>query len=184
MKRFLAALGASLVALVCAGGLVATAPSASAYPAPVFDISVDHQVMIGGTPFTGFARASVECHDWTLRFLDQTAAGAGKNYQHRFSTPVVTKKTVHQMTATCVYSDVTGGAGRAVHARTLTWTGEIPITLLPQGAGTNGGPSGHDGNGILPGTGGPGWWVLLVALMLLAGGGVAMLRSRRGGRTT
>jgi hypothetical protein len=181
MKKFFATLGALLVALVSLGGLVAMAPSASAYPAPVFDLSVDHQVLVGGNPVTATATASVTCHGWTLTFLDQSASANGTKFVHKFSTPVVQKKTVYNLRATCSYTAVSGRAGAAVMPVAQTWKGEIPITLLPKGSnggsGSNGG--GTDHNGVLPGTGGPGFWVLTLAILLLLGGVGTMVRSRR-----
>lgn len=182
MKRFFAILGTLLVALVSLGGLVALAPSASAYPAPVFDVSVNHQVLVGGNPFTATATASVTCNGWTLTFLDQSASANGTKYVHTFSTPVVQKKTVYNLHATCSYTAVSGRAGAALMPVAQTWTGDIPITLLPKGSsgggsGSNGGGSDH--NGVLPGTGGPGFWVLTLAILLLLGGLGTMVRSRR-----
>jgi hypothetical protein len=188
MKRFLAAFGAMFVGLASMAALVATAQSASAYPAPVFDLSVDHQVVVGGNPFTATATASVDCTQWTLRFLDQTATGTGKKLVHQFSTPVVSKKTVYPVSATCTYTDASGAAGTAIQVRSATWTGDIPITLLPRSSGGVGGPSagggsGGDHNGILPGTGGPAFWVLVVAVLLVLAGLTAMVRSRRRGNS-
>jgi hypothetical protein len=181
MKRFLAALGAIVVGLASAVTLVTTAPSASAYPAPVFDLSVGHQVVVGGNPFTATAQASVDCSGWTLRFLDQTATGHGTRLVHTFATPVVQKKTVYRLTASCTYAQVSGAAGRAIQVRTATWSGDVPITLLPRGSGAAGPSAGGttDHNGVLPGTGGPAFWVLLAAVLLLLAGLTTLVRSRR-----
>jgi hypothetical protein len=188
MKRFLAALGAMFVGLASFAVVVAVAPSASAYPAPVFGLSVDHQVLVGGNPFTATATSSVDCTSWTLRFLDQTATGTGKQLVHKFATPVVQDKTVYPVTATCTYTEASGAAGTAIQVRTATWDGQVPITLLPQGASGVAGPSAggnHQGtgdhNGILPGTGGPSFWALLGAVLLVLAGLTAMVRSRRRG---
>lgn len=177
MKTFLTALGAALVSALAAGlALLTLAPAAQAYPEPNFDISVNHQVVVGGNDFIAKARANVECSDWTLSFLKQRASGVGKTLDHTFTTPVVKKKTVYPVQATCSYAAV-GSAQVAAGAARQTWRGEIPITVLPE-ATAQGGPHANTGGG-LPGTGGPSFWILLAALVLLLGGATALLRSRR-----
>ena len=178
MKRHWGALGAILAGVFA---VVAVAPSAQAYPEPVFQISVNHQVMVGGVPFIGHAKANVACHDWTLTFLDQTASGTGKTFDHTFSTPAVTTKKIYPMHAVCQYTMAAGSAGSALKVAAQTWTGDIPITLLPKGASAAA-PVSHasgGGGGLLPGTGGPSFWVLLAGLVLVLGGTTAIVRSRR-----
>lgn len=171
MKTFRTALVSALAAGLA---LLTLAPAAQAYPEPNFDISVNHQVVVGGNDFIANARANVDCSDWTLSFLEQSASGVGKTLDHAFTTPVVKKKAVYPMQATCRYAAAGSGAASAAQQ---TWRGEIPITVLPE-ATAQGGPHANTGGG-LPGTGGPSFWILLAALVLLLGGATALLRSRR-----
>jgi hypothetical protein len=173
MKRFLAALGAIVVGLASAVTLVATAPSASAYPDAVCTVSVQPQRVVGGKPIT-VTGTSTTSRTWTFTFNGQTATGKGTRFRHVFATPTVTKQTTLQVKGSC-----NGGAVQVV-----------PATVLP-GDGAGGGTSGPgqgaaeaDHNGILPGTGGPAFWVLVAALLLLLAGLGTMVRSRRRGSPT
>jgi LPXTG-motif cell wall-anchored protein len=168
MKKYLTAVATAMVALLA---VVLGATGAQAYPSPVFDVTVNHQVLVGGNPFTARAHASVQCHDWTLKFLGQSASNPGKNFTHTFSTPVVDKKTVYPLHATCVYS-------ASASTSDPTYRTSIPITLLPKGHHNH-----HNGGG-LPNTGGPSFWLLVVAILLVLAGVVALIRSRRRQRPT
>ncbi|WP_310961852.1 LPXTG cell wall anchor domain-containing protein [Nocardioides terrisoli] len=178
MKKILG-VAAAMIATLLAVAL--SAPAAQAYPSPVFDISVSQQVVVGGHTFVGHAHASVRCHDWTLTFLEQSAHGPGKTFNHRFDTPVVQTKTTYPMHARCVYSVDAGATGSSPRAADQTWTGTVPITLLPQKSHGQAAPanSAGAGGGLLPNTGGPSFWILIAAIVLIIGGGGAVLRSRR-----
>lgn len=192
MKRYAATALAGLVTLLFL--LVNVAP-AQAYPDVVIDVTVDHQTMVGGTPFTASANASVECQ-WTLQFRNQTATGQGNHFTHRFSTPVVHKKKVFALHAACEYANDPGSA-----TPTSTETRTIPITLLPSGsqvsppnAGPGHGQAGHHPDqgshasangsdharaGDLPNTGGPATWPIYAGILLIVLGLLAVYAARR-----
>lgn len=166
MKKTLGVVAALIATLLA---IAMSAPAAQAYPIstpPTFKVSANPTTVLGGHTFVGHAHASVRCHDWTLTFLQQSAHGAGKNFTHRFDTPVVQKKTVYPMHARCAYT---------LNGQEYAKSFVIPITVLPQHA--QAGPPAT--NGVLPNTGGPNLWLLIAALALLLGGGGAVLRSRR-----
>jgi LPXTG-motif cell wall-anchored protein len=189
MKRYAATALAGLVTLLF---LLVNAAPAQAYPDVVMDVSVDHQTMVGGTPFTAFANASVQCQ-WTLQFRNQTATGQGNHFRHTFSTPVVHKKKVFALHAACVYANDPGSA-----SATSSETRTIPITLLPSRsevspprAGSGHGQAGHHGEragangsdqaraGDLPNTGGPATWPLYAGILLVVLGLLAVYTARR-----
>lgn len=179
MRKYPAVVLAALVSMMSA---MLIAGPAQAYPQQAVHIHfhVDHQVVHGGSTVTGFTSADVRC-DWTVTFLSQSASGSGKRFRHEFATPKVHKRTVYPMRATCRYTSSQGDP--------KTWTGTIPITVVPTGdplhqgaagAGVNAAPpAGGALSGLLPNTGGPAFWVLLAGLALLLGGAGVLLSSRR-----
>jgi hypothetical protein len=161
MKRFLAVLGAFLLAVPV---LLALAPSADAYPDSVCRVAVQPQRVVGGEPITVTGSSTVS-HNWTFVFDGQTATGSGTTFRHEFTTPKVDASRTIDLVATC-----DGGADQ-----------HVPVQVDPASGASDQGQAAAqpDHNGILPGTGGPGFWLLVAAVLLLLAGGVAMARSRR-----
>lgn len=174
MKKSMSTAAALLLALLTVVGL---APSASAYPDPTFEVSVDTQRVVGGRNFT--ARVStgssgVKC-DWTLIWngVTHTSASASTEDRATFRTPKVKKKKDIELTARCVYQ-TTSTPQRA--AATQTWQGTVMITVLPTST-TNGAAAAGDES--LPSTGGPNTWFLVAGVAMLVAGVGAVLVARR-----
>jgi hypothetical protein len=170
--------GAVFAALVATLGAVVLAPAAQAYPESVCTYAVQPQTLVGGGPVTVTGTSTVS-HHWRFRLDDsataggrpaaggsaQDATGTGTTFSHTFRTPKVKTRTTVYVHASC------DGGGVKV----------LPVTLDPAGAGLAPGQGAAlpDHNGILPGTGGPGLWLLLAALaLLLVGLGISSVRRR------
>lgn len=155
--------------------------AASAYPAPVFNMSLSNRVVVGGHHFTATVKASLKCTSWVMRFDGQTARTSNAaSFTHTFTTTAVTHKTVLPVTAQCTYSASAGAAGNSIRiAQATSPVLRSGVTLLPAHEGAAATRHNDAATGGLPNTGGPGLWVLIAALALLGGGGIAMARSRR-----
>lgn len=192
-----------LLAALIGSFLVLGVAPAQAYPdtTPTIRISLSDKVLVGGNSFTAKATADTTCV-WSMTYLKQRATGSGRSISHRFSTPVVKKRTKTTLTVRCTYDPT--GAGRPVASgQTSTVTRTATVTLLPRqahsgqdhsGGKGHGHHSGDPGNpntggqsaaapaqhggGLLPDTGGFAWWWLLVAAVLVGGGATAVTRGR------
>jgi len=161
----LAALGAALLVL-------GTAPAASAYPDMTCDVSLDRQVLNPGDTFTVTGRAGgvdsknhtlpSSAFTWTFEWNGETKSRTGAIVTASFTAPQVTHTRTIPLTARS--SSV---AGECVHHFDIQIVGSTVVA----------GP--HAGNGVMPNTGGPAFWILLAALVLLAGGGGVVVASRR-----
>jgi len=195
MGKLLRTLFTALVAILA---VVVAASAVQAYPGPSepeFQLTGNGVqskiVVVAGHTFTGEASASVQCTPWRLRFLNQSATAVGKSISKTFRAPVVRKRTTFQMRASCTYATAGDASARgAADAGKRTWTGDLPVTVVPAksgssgsaaGAGTGQGGTDQAGAGVLglPGTGGPSLWIGLGALAALFLGAGTMLRSRR-----
>jgi hypothetical protein len=180
-------LGVGVVLAALVGTLTAllVSPAAQAYPESVCAYAVQPQQLVGGNPITVTGSSTVS-HQWRFRldananpearvavgrqaagadFTPQEATGTGTTFTHTFATPKVTKRTTLYVHCFC------DGGGEKIFPVTL----DPPGGVLAPGQGSN--PPDH--NGILPGTGGPGLWVLLVAIaLMLVGLGISSLRRR------
>jgi hypothetical protein len=157
--------GAVLATLLASLTVLLTGPGAQAYPDSVCTITVQPQRVVGGQPITVTGTSTVS-HTWTFEFNGKTATGKGTTFSHKFATPKVKSGRTLVVHAMC-----DGGADQ-----------EIPV-LVDAAHGSagqgQGGAVAPDHNGILPGTGGPGLWILLLALALvLVGLGIADVRRR------
>jgi hypothetical protein len=164
MKRFLAALVAFLLAVPV---LLALAPSADAYPDTVCRVTVQPQHVVGGQSITMTGSSTVS-QTWTFTFNGQTSTGQGTTFSHEFTTPAVSTSRTLDLVATC------GGTDQHVPVQVGPATGTAGPAAGPTQAAAQ-----PDHNGILPGTGGPGFWVLVAAIVLLVAGGIATTVSRR-----
>jgi hypothetical protein len=166
-----------LIALLTAAIGAVVTPSAQSYPESVCAFAVKPQSVVGGEPINVTGTSTVS-RRWTFRldarrgdarlareasadgFKPQTATGTGTTFTHTFQTPKVSKARNLYVHCNCE------GGGSQVFAVRL---------FAPGGQASN--PPDH--NGILPGTGGPGLWLLLAALaLLLVGLGLSSLRRR------
>lgn len=185
---------AALIGLV----LLVLSPPAYSYPdtTPTVKLTVSSTMLVGGRTFTAKASADTSCV-WAMTYLKQHAAGSGSSLSHRFTTPVVTKRTKTTVTVRCSYDPT--GARPTAGGQTSTVSRSATVTLLPRSSGhghtqghhhagvpgnpNTGGqsPAGpaHHGGGLLPDTGGFAWWWLLVAAALVGGGATVATRGRR-----
>lgn len=172
MKKFAAALATALMALL---GFTAFAPSAQAYPQPVFYLKASVNTVVSGHTLMITGTATVNCESITISWAGQTFTGSGSKFKHKYNAPNVTSKTVITAHGTCVFSSTSGAAGQAIVATTQTLTATANITVVP--AHSKGNNKNQGGN--LPNTGGPsiGWLIGGIAA-LLAGAG-AMFAGRR-----
>lgn len=171
----------AVIALLSCAGI---ATSAQAYPEHQINVSVNHQVVYGGSKFTATADSDVDCA-WTLEWNGDSRSQTGSPFTTTYKTPKVKKSTDIPLHAKCVYQTTSGRtSGRA--AATATWTETVMITVLPRGKvspPTTGGGNGGNGNGgsDLPNTGGPRLWIALAGLACLVGGIATVARARRDG---
>ncbi|HEY0902728.1 MAG TPA: LPXTG cell wall anchor domain-containing protein [Marmoricola sp.] len=173
-----AALGAALVAVV-------GAPTASAYPDRSCTLTVDNQVVASGEHFTATGETTVEAGttngevDWTFTFDGVTKKRKGATASARFRAPEVTTSREIPLTGRVVTPDGTC-------ERTIVITVGSSMAAGPQAPGGDGDGDGvgrdstDDGDGgLLPNTGGPGFWLLVAGVLLLLGGGAVLVTRRR-----
>lgn len=160
MRRFGSILIGMLVGVVAVFGL---APGANAYPEPEFDVTIDHQVIVGGNSFTVIATSNVHC-EWTAEWSGTpeqpgyVLTGSGTTSSMTFHTEQVAEIRDTDVVVTCTYA---GG----------TFSRTLSVRVLPVGSDA--------GAGILPDTGGPDVMFLGIGLALLVVGGTAVVLARR-----
>lgn len=165
------ALGAGVL-----GAAVALAPSASAYPEAVINLTVDRQTLFEGEQFTATGTSNVDC-DWTTEWNDVVRTGTGSNgspFQTTYTAPDVEDVTKIPLNGVCQYTDPSTESGERTAAGDSTFTRTIIITVLPRNAEVS-----PPNEGGLPNTGGPNALILLGGFGLLATGTTAVTVARR-----
>lgn len=135
-------------------------PAAQAYPDPVCNASVRQAPPPGSGNFIVTGTSNTSRH-WTMTYQGQVATGTDKTFSHKF------KATGAKASANVVKVKCGGGL-----------TQDVPVTPHHPANPNANGSAPVDHNGVLPGTGGPSFWILLAGLVLLAGG-YASVRSGR-----
>ncbi len=186
---------AAAAAIACAVTLLSS--GAQAYPDCGIDLDLDinNSTLVGGKSFSYTADSGDEICDWAVTYRGDSQEESGTtSISGSFSTPVVTKKTVNKITASCthVISDeaaapadsgsnvvtpaIYSAQPSAVAQAPVTATCSVSanVTLLPKGGADN------NDDGALPDTGGSNLWILVLGgALVVAGGGITYAARRR-----
>jgi hypothetical protein len=151
----------ALASLALVAVWLVSPPAADAYPDPVCNASVRAAAPAGSGNFTVTGTSNVSRH-WVMTYQSQVATGTGKKFTHTF-------KAGTKAGAKSVKIDCGGGL-----------TQDVPVTPHHPTTDTQANASPPvDHNGVLPGTGGPSFWILLVGLILTTGGYASIRSSRK-----
>jgi len=185
---------AAAAGIACAVTLLSS--GAQAYPdcGIDLDLNLNNGTLVGGKTLKFSADSGEEQCDWAVTYRGDTQTDSGTSIEGSFSTPVVTKKTVNKITASCTH-DISDDVAAPADSASTTVTPAIysaqpsavvqapvfatcsvsaNVTLLPKGGVDN------NDDGALPDTGGSNLWILVLGgALVVAGGGVTYAARRR-----